>query len=270
MKRGDVGRLLKEHQRWLQILLAVAVGAAVVGYFTGIRGSPDPGGFHIGERAGPEGEHAVAPTHAELAAQRHGESRMRHGALLAAMREQRPDPYEATAATEEDKLAALEERTERRAYPGAPPVVPHPVDARQTQQCPACHWEGLEVADHVAPMAPHEPHPSCTQCHVVSDGPVPSEAPLAGGPPHEDNGFAALAAPTEGRTAWEEAPPTIPHSTHMRSRCESCHGVWATGIRTSHPWRRSCTQCHVPSAVLDQRPSGFAAPPIPLADAEEP
>ncbi|MBK6532709.1 MAG: hypothetical protein IPF99_24875 [Deltaproteobacteria bacterium] len=46
----------------------------------------------------------------------------------------------------------------------------------------------------------------------------------------------------------------------MRGRCESCHGVLSQGIRSTHPWRESCTQCHAPSAALDQRPMAAVTP----------
>jgi cytochrome c-type protein NapB len=40
----------------------------------------------------------------------------------------------------------------------------------------------------------------------------------------------------------------------MRENCMSCHGEGGTSaIRTSHPDRQSCTQCHAPDAGYDQR-----------------
>jgi cytochrome c-type protein NapB len=48
----------------------------------------------------------------------------------------------------------------------------------------------------------------------------------------------------------------IPHPTHMRENCESCHGVAGPhGLRTPHAERQSCTQCHAPDAKLDRRPT---------------
>jgi cytochrome c-type protein NapB len=39
----------------------------------------------------------------------------------------------------------------------------------------------------------------------------------------------------------------------MRSDCMSCHGYEGRlGIRTTHPWRNSCQQCHAPSAAMEQ------------------
>jgi cytochrome c-type protein NapB len=46
----------------------------------------------------------------------------------------------------------------------------------------------------------------------------------------------------------------------------SCHGPNGLfGLRTPHPDRQSCFQCHVPEAGLDQRNfSGLAAGELPL------
>jgi nitrate reductase (cytochrome), electron transfer subunit len=55
------------------------------------------------------------------------------------------------------------------------------------------------------------------------------------------------------RRAFDGAPPTIPHSTLMRTDCLSCHGPQGLyGLRTPHPERQSCLQCHAPGAHLDQ------------------
>jgi hypothetical protein len=44
------------------------------------------------------------------------------------------------------------------------------------------------------------------------------------------------------------APPTIPHKMLMRENCLACHSGPAAReeIRTSHPERERCRQCHVP------------------------
>ena len=43
------------------------------------------------------------------------------------------------------------------------------------------------------------------------------------------------------------APPTVPHKTFMRENCIACHSGPAAReeIRTSHPERARCRQCHV-------------------------
>ena len=46
------------------------------------------------------------------------------------------------------------------------------------------------------------------------------------------------------------SPPTIPHTLQLRENCLACHGGAASRveIRTSHPERPRCRQCHVPES----------------------
>ncbi len=149
------------------------------------------------------------------------------------------------------KKASLAERAENRAFNGAPPLVPHPIDGLMLESCMACHGEGLALGEVRAPRMSHEYYTNCVQCH----------APL--GQPFQEVGldtpsvFVGLRAPLEGARAWEGAPPIIPHATYMRNDCMSCHGpAGAPGLRTSHPERHNCQQCHAPSAELDQASIG--------------
>ena len=160
------------------------------------------------------------------------------------------DLFAAVVQTEAERAASIAARADRRAYDGAPPVIPHAVDQLAVPACLACHEEGVIVASRRAPIMSHERKDSCVQCHVVAADPRPG-APAV---PPPASTFAGLGAPGRGERAWEGAPPTIPHPTWMRERCEACHGPggWQ-GVRSTHPWRESCTQCHAPSAVLDQR-----------------
>ncbi|MFT4541728.1 MAG: cytochrome c-type protein NapB [Planctomycetota bacterium] len=150
------------------------------------------------------------------------------------------------------KLRDLSEREKRRAYNGAPPTIPHRIDPLDVASCTACHGpDGMIVGDVVARPMPHEAYASCTQCHVPQRFDKDNEE----GQFWAANSFAGLAAPTEGSRAWVGAPPTIPHATKMRSNCMACHGpLGASGLQSSHPWRSSCTQCHAPSSTLDQPP----------------
>jgi cytochrome c-type protein NapB len=47
-----------------------------------------------------------------------------------------------------------------------------------------------------------------------------------------------------------ESPPLIPHDLQLRGNCLACHagpgGV--EEIRSTHPERANCRQCHLPSA----------------------
>ncbi len=135
-------------------------------------------------------------------------------------------------------------RATRRAYDGAPPTIPHE-SFRMT--CTACHdAQGQSVTGvGFAPASPHEDTDvvgrtaRCNQCHVfvtTDDVFVASE-------------FVGLAQDLRaGSRATPGAPPTIPHRIHMRENCVACHdGPGAREeIRTTHPERWRCRQCHVP------------------------
>jgi nitrate reductase (cytochrome), electron transfer subunit len=144
---------------------------------------------------------------------------------------------------------SLVERAERRAFEGAPPVVPHPIDQMGASSCLACHAEGRVIGKGVvAPMMSHGLLLNCTQCHVEGQSVEwESEVPWE----NEFDGFRGVG---RGSRAWEGAPPTVPHSIVMRENCLSCHGPGGPNpLRTSHPLRVSCLQCHAPSAFWDQR-----------------
>lgn len=147
----------------------------------------------------------------------------------------------------EGRRAVLDARAQRRAFDGAPPVVPHPIDQMTTTGCIACHGQGLRIGDLVATKMSHAFMANCTQCHVEQNSPDLADLPTA------RNAFTGLEATLGGQRAWPGAPPTIPHTTLLRENCMACHGL--TGpepIRTTHPWQTNCLQCHAPSAVLDQ------------------
>jgi pimeloyl-ACP methyl ester carboxylesterase len=164
---------------------------------------------------------------------------------------------------EQGKEASLALRAQRRAYAGAPPVVPHPVKQRGDLACLACHGDGLTIKGKLAPPMSHEKMVNCTQCHVSSGAPVPGVAEQDYDLSTE-NAFDGLPEPRNGEQAWAGAPPTMPHSSQMREDCNSCHGPnGREGLRTSHPWRQNCVQCHTPSGELDQRaPLIDRLPPI--------
>ncbi len=158
------------------------------------------------------------------------------------------------------KEFALVTRKQNRAFNGAPPTIPHPVDQLSAKACIVCHGEGISTQSLRIPKMSHQLLENCTQCHVeVNSVHTPSSL-------FRENDFAGLPAPTGGPRAFEGAPPMIPHSTWMRVDCTTCHGfAGLQGIRTTHPWRQNCLQCHAPSSVLDQvqlnATSEFLVPP---------
>jgi len=251
--------------RSLAVLLSAAVAIAVSGFISGARerSSVRPAPHRASE---PGSDAPPAPSYGELAAR--ADARRSLGASrLEELRSARPARTDFVApASEEERTHAVAERARRRAYEGAPPVVPHAVTQRSVESCLACHGEGLVVEGRTAPKMSHASFLSCTQCHVEQAGGV-AYLPAAMMPPPAAtlSGFEGRARAGPGRRAGPGAPPEIPHPTLMRGDCMSCHGLLgAPGLRTTHPERQSCTQCHAPSAALDQRtvvdPGGARAP----------
>lgn len=167
------------------------------------------------------------------------------------------------------KRESLDRRAALRAYNGAPPVVPHPIDQLSSAACMACHGEGLKTKSLSAAMLPHPYLTNCTQCHVEQSMPLLTSAV------NVENTFQGLPAPFAGPRAWTGAPPIVPHSTFMRENCLACHGqVGRSGMQSTHFWRQSCLQCHAPSAQLDQTllepiPHFLAPPQIETESANE-
>jgi cytochrome c-type protein NapB len=250
------------YQKAAWVVGTILFMAAVSGYFMGLRqtGSqisltrpvslavPDPARRAILET----NDVPVAVSYAQQDWLRHGRNaswQNRVGKLLPTT----PPAIAITTASEGERLKALQERAARRAFDGAPPIVPHPIAQESSASCLACHGPGLAVKDKVASRMSHAAYGSCTQCHVSSAGiglPGTDTALVAA---LAENQFVSVPSPTRGTRAWPEAPPTIPHSTLMRSDCLSCHGPQGLfGLRTPHPDRQSCVQCHVADARLDQ------------------
>lgn len=251
---GEQGRGLPA--RWLHVGAAVAVAFAATGYFAGLREPELP------ERPVASDPHARraerAPSYGELREARRGaNARMYEGAIDSLAEE--PFPVKPLPpGTPEQRAQAVASRKTHRAYDGAPPTIPHEIDQREVPGCLACHGEGMKVGNRVAPKISHEPYQSCAQCHVVGDSP----RPLAQYKDLPGNDFVGLASTGNGGRAWPGAPPTMPHPTLMRTDCASCHGPKGPhGLRTSHPDRQNCQQCHGSSALLDQRPAPQGARP---------
>ncbi len=254
------------HHRWMQVAAAVAVAAAGIGFLTGTRGAPVPEGLAAGAaQAQPVPRKGLrpAPRYRDLR-HRLAPGRARHAEAFAKMRgEHRPVTQEIPRVPDKWE-AAVAARMRRRAYEGAPPRAPHPVDGVQAAACLTCHREGLKVFDKVARPMPHPAYANCQQCHA-SEQPGRSLASMPDSVP-PDNGFEGLQPPLHGPRFLPTAPPQMPHPSFMRERCTSCHGVWADGLASSHPWRQNCRQCHTSSADADQHPRGgvgFEAPPAP-------
>jgi cytochrome c-type protein NapB len=136
------------------------------------------------------------------------------------------------------------ERANGRAYDGAPPAIPH--DAA-VGTCVTCHDNDGAVIDGVgiAPAAPHGDEAAvgamrrCRQCHVPRQVQTLLVASRFAGLPQ---------GAWKGRRASPGAPPAIPHTLQLREQCAACHAGNASRVevRTTHPERIRCRQCHVP------------------------
>lgn len=165
-----------------------------------------------------------------------------------------------------------------RAFPGAPPRIPHPltVEEFRNDACKTCHERGgfSSRFDAYVPLTPHPERGICLQCHVGEDAVMGVAAPAAdpnarcplchgpaGGPVRAS---ASLTWPT---TVWptlspkspNRSPPPIPHDLQFRENCLACHSgpAAAAEIRTKHPERANCRQCHV---AVDSEAGALARP----------
>ena len=133
----------------------------------------------------------------------------------------------------------------RRAYPGAPPIIPHKLPEDRTlggKICLACHAEGAWTALYRA-YAPATPHPTwlnCRQCHV----------PQTDSPPFRGSTWQKIPGPALNRETPPKGPPPIPHDLQLRENCVACHGGpgAVVEIRSPHPQRPNCRRCHTARA----------------------
>lgn len=274
---GEAEAREPEADRWLDfkginVFFAVVVGLAVIGFFVGTHGDPyeaQLAGFADDvERAETDVEPARA--YRELMDNPYFANEHWQRELERLSERQRPARTDEVERTPEMTTRALDERREHRAYEGAPPTVPHPIREQGYAECMACHGDGVEITGDLAVPMSHDYMANCTQCHVPETGSIPTaddrydELPV-------DNRFAGLARFGQGDRAYPGAPPTNPHPENMREDCLSCHGpMGRPGIRTTHPEKTNCTQCHAPSATLDQHPRRLDLEPIHEVPAHEP
>ena len=157
-----------------------------------------------------------------------------------------------------------------RAFPGAPPRIPHGLTEQEFKggRCNTCHERGgfVERFATYAPLTPHPEMGQCLQCHVADDRLVGLPVSLDPGTPvcaqchvlsaitDPPPQFVAIDWPEPrwlelGQVAFPGAPPLIPHPVQTRGNCVACHAGMGSvhEIRTTHPERANCRQCHVPA-----------------------
>ncbi|MEP5599805.1 MAG: cytochrome C, partial [Algibacter sp.] len=143
---------------------------------------------------------------------------------------------------DENHQRSLKTYYNNRAYHGAPPSIPHPVDEHQNmggESCLKCHQNGgfTEKLNAYAPVTPHPELVNCKQCHVEQNTSTFFKA----------GSYANVIAPKVGvNNALLGSPPVIPHQIQMHENCLACHAgpSAAIEIRVSHPERINCRQCH--------------------------
>lgn len=144
---------------------------------------------------------------------------------------------------DEEHQRLLKSYYDNRAFHGAPPSIPHPVENDRNMgenSCLKCHQNGGYVTkfEAYAPVTPHPEMINCRQCHV----PQHTKGLFKG------TNFEKIAPPLVGvNNALDGSPPVIPHQIQMRENCLACHAGPSAPkeIRVSHPDRVNCRQCHV-------------------------
>jgi len=152
-----------------------------------------------------------------------------------------------------------------RAYPGAPPRIPHGLTPTEflTGRCKSCHERGgfSERFDAYVPVTPHPDMGACLQCHV-GDATL-----MAIALPNADPNARCLQCHAPGAARWTDSsldwrpmawpqltknargrnPPPIPHELQMRDNCLACHSgpAGVAEIQTPHADRPDCRRCHV-------------------------
>ncbi len=228
----------------------VVVAIAFLGFWVGIRQRPASAEYksYTDDEAPTEGY--PARTNKELSVQPWSSELPKWGPTTAEV------TAPVTTQNKEAYLAALEKRAARRAYEGAPPTIPHPVSQGGARECLICHGSSASIGEVSAPVISHKAYTVCTQCHVPEMGGLPQTGEEKTFAPMVESSFVGM---REAPAPWkytDGSPPQQPHKTFMRENCSSCHGAQGRpGLQSSHPERRSCQQCHAPSAQVDQHAS---------------
>ncbi|WP_299133957.1 multiheme c-type cytochrome [uncultured Tenacibaculum sp.] len=156
---------------------------------------------------------------------------------------------------DETHQRSLKNYYDNRAYHGAPPSIPHPIDEKQNigdGSCLKCHENGglVEKFKAYTPVTPHPELVNCKQCHVEQKKQTLFKA----------GNYANVNAPKVGvNNVLLTSPPTIPHQIQLRENCLACHAGPSAPkeIRVTHPERVNCRQCHVPNDKVTEEIGTF-------------
>lgn len=253
LERQSLSPEVKALNRYWQVIVTLVLALAGVGYLTAVRNPPPL----LLPSARPTGSASHALSYVELRQGYRGPNAALYDDAFVAF-QQRSLLDAVPPQSDADRQGARERRALRRAYDGAPPSIPHAVSEQAAAACLSCHQTGASFQGKTAPAMSHELHSNCLQCHALTREPEGMRKPPAERPAPDVSEFVGL-EPQRGTRAWPGAPPTMPHSQQMRTRCAACHGVFGKqGMRSTHPWRENCQQCHAPSASLEQRKTAEA------------
>jgi len=249
------------HRSILTIVLIVVVIASISGLFMGMRQNDNnKKTWHSPWLAGPEAQPSeqkafpVAPKYADIPTTKWKANKSWHNSL-ADLPHVKENLAEQKVLTPKERQKILAERSSRRAYDGAPPMIPHAINFRDINSCSACHAPDSDVviAGRRSPVMSHPMMSNCTQCHAPNDGLKMLQHSGTVGLVVE-SGFIGNSRMGRGSRAYKGAPPTIPHRVSMRQNCMSCHGAgMPDAITTPHPMRKNCMQCHAQDADYDNR-----------------
>lgn len=236
--------------RSMTIFGAIAVGIGLVGFLVGIAEPVVPARATVRVPTIPAESTRLTPSYREINSAEVGPNQA-WTSSFALLKQTRPGLFAPVVRTAEMKDSSLRDRLRTRAFNGAPPVVPHRVEHQSAQSCLVCHREGMQLGHQIATKICHPHYANCLGCHVEQAGSLPiavnAEAPA--------NLFAGVLRAGPGIRAMPSAPPSIPHTTHLRGDCMSCHGLIARpGLRTTHPWLTNCVQCHASPAETERIP----------------
>ena len=244
-------QLLSSTQKPIRVLLAILVAVSFTGYFVGLgqsrRASQQEAVYGKDHAADTELQDVpVVVDYAQQPARMLGPNKNWRSDLTS-LRQPAPAPPPKGPASADALAQLLQGRELRRAFDGAPPIIPHPTPPLGVAACPACHDTGAMVGDKRASVMSHPLYSNCTQCHVEVTQPDSKE--------FWQNTFAAL-RPATAEAAFPGAPPAVPHPVWMRDNCQSCHGsTGPSALRTTHPERQNCLQCHAISFPQDLLPT---------------
>lgn len=155
------------------------------------------------------------------------------------------EPVSLQAIMREEQIDDQDARATLRAFYTAPPVIPHEIVAKNAAECLDCHRQVTRLEDgRVAMATPHPQFSNCMQCHVPG---------VSGGFDERQSDWEGLEEPERGDRWFALSPPTVPHRIKLRENCLSCHGPQNPDmrLRTTHPQRTSCLQCHVPNVMAE-------------------